>query len=130
MIVVVVGPCGSGKTTLVARLQAAGYDARVVAQEHSAVPELWRHGGDPDALIYLDASPPVITRRRQNDFPHWLYGRQARRLRSARERATLYLQTDHLDPRAVESRVLDHLRALGTRGDTETRRSGDTEAGQ
>jgi adenylate kinase len=109
MVVVVVGPCGSGKTTLVARLRAAGYDARAVAQEHSAIPELWRHGGDPDALIYLDASPPVISRRRRNDFPRWLYGRQQRRLRSARDHATIYLHTDTLDPRAVEQRVLDHL---------------------
>ena len=109
MMVVVVGPCGSGKSTLVARLQAAGYDARVVAQEHSAIPELWRHSGEPDVLVYLDASPPVISRRRQNDFPRWLYGRQQRRLRSARERAKLYLHTDSLDRRAVEQRVLDHL---------------------
>ncbi len=118
MVIVVVGPCGSGKTTLVARLQAAGYDARVVAQEHSAVPDLWRHGGEPDALIYLDASPAVISRRRQNEFPRWLYGRQLRRLRVARERATLYLHTDHLDPRDVEARVLDHLRRLAAGADT------------
>lgn len=113
MLVIVVGPCGSGKTTLVAALQAAGFTARVVAQEHSRVPELWRHGGDPDALIYLDASPAVITRRRDNDFPAWLHAKQRRRLASAREHAALYIDTDDLSAAAVRQRVLDFLERCG-----------------
>jgi thymidylate kinase len=112
MLVVVVGPCGSGKTTLVARLQTSGYAARAVAQEHSQIDELWKHGGMPDALIFLDASPAMITRRRQNEFPQWLYAAQTQRLRSAREHATLYLHTDRLSPGEVQRRVVDHLRTL------------------
>ena len=115
MLVVVVGPCGSGKSTLVAQLQAAGYEARAVAQEHSRVPELWKHGGEPDALIYLDASPSTITNRRQNDFPRWLYDKQVRRLESARQHATLYLQTDNLAAAVVQQRVLEHLEQAITR---------------
>ncbi len=115
MLVVVVGPCGSGKSTLVARLQTAGYEARAVAQEHSRIPELWKHGGEPDALIYLDASPSTITRRRQNDFPEWLYAKQVRRLMSAREHATLYLHTDNLAAVVVQQRVLEHLTKTTTR---------------
>ncbi|PLS79924.1 MAG: hypothetical protein CYG59_10785 [Chloroflexi bacterium] len=114
MLVVVVGPCGSGKSTLVARLQTAGYQARAVAQEHSRIPELWRHGGQPDALIYLDASPSTITYRRQNDFPRWLYDKQVRRLESARQHATLYLQTDDLAAAVVQQRVLEHLEQTTT----------------
>lgn len=110
MLIVVVGPCGSGKSTLVARLQAAGYTARAVAQEHSVIPDLWRHGGEPDVLIYLDASPPVIARRRRSDFPAWLYAQQTARLRMARAHATLYLQTDRLDPALVAARALEHIR--------------------
>jgi thymidylate kinase len=111
MVVVVVGPCGSGKSTLVQHLRTLGYDARSVAQEHSVVRELWQHGGKPDHLIYLDASPDTITRRRQNEFPRWLYAKQTCRLRSARDHATFYLQTDELSAADVQGRVLEHLRS-------------------
>ena len=116
MDIVVVGPCGSGKSTLVATLQEAGFDARAVAQEHSRIPELWRHAGDPDALIFLDASPPTITARRHNEFPGWLYEKQQRRLASARANATLYLQTDALSADDVERRALAHLGASSPTG--------------
>ena len=54
--IVIVGPCASGKTTLVRGLWARGYSgARVVAQEHSGVIDLWKRRGQPDVLIYLDA---------------------------------------------------------------------------
>lgn len=109
MQVVVVGPCGSGKTTLVTWLQAQGYIARAVAQEHSAVHDLWKHGGMPAALIFLDASPTVITARRRNEFPAWLYAIQITRLADARAHTTLYLHTDQLDQRTVQQRVLAHL---------------------
>jgi guanylate kinase len=36
--VIVVGPCAAGKSSLVARLRAAGVRARSVSQEHSYVP--------------------------------------------------------------------------------------------
>ena len=115
MLVVIVGPCGSGKSTLVELLQIDGYTARVVAQEHSRVPELWRHGGEPDALIYLDASPSIITIRRHNEFPDWLYDKQVRRLSSARAHATLYLNTDTLSAADVHSRVRAHLGPPGAK---------------
>ena len=110
--VVVVGACGTGKSTLVEALQAFGYDARVVAQEHSIIPDLWAHAGIPDALVVLDASPAVISERRHNDFPEWLYRQQRERLRSAEEHATLYLHTDTLLPDAVQQKVIEHLQQL------------------
>jgi len=54
--VVVVGPCASGKSSLVAALAALGYDARVCGQEHSIIRELWRHSA-PDVLIALAVDP-------------------------------------------------------------------------
>jgi adenylate kinase len=110
--IVVVGPCGTGKTTLVHALHTRGYDARVVAQEHSAISELWAHGGWPDALIMLDASPAIISQRRHNDFPSWLYDEQRARLRSAEAHATLYLHTDDLPSDEVVKRVITHLHHL------------------
>ena len=40
---VIVGPDAAGKSTLVARLTALGYNARCCAQDHSYVPDMW-HG--------------------------------------------------------------------------------------
>jgi deoxyadenosine/deoxycytidine kinase len=110
--IVVVGACGTGKSTLVDTLRALGYNARVVAQEHSAVHELWAHEGWPDALIMLDASPQVISQRRRNEFPEWLYQQQQERLRSAYDHATLYLHTDDLTFDQVRQKVMEHLQAL------------------
>jgi predicted ATPase len=110
--IVVVGACGTGKSTLVLALKARGYAARIVAQEHSAIRELWAHGGWPAALIMLDASPDIISQRRHNDFPTWLYDQQRQRLRSAQAHATLYLHTDHLAANEVEQQVMLHVHQL------------------
>lgn len=128
MQVIIVGPCGSGKTTLVNRLQAHGYDARAVAQEHSAIHDLWKHGGLPAALIFLDASPAVISARRRNEFPVWLYDTQVARLADARHHATLYLHTDALAADEVQRLALAHLSERQVQpGDSAHRaRKGDT----
>lgn len=110
--IVIVGACGTGKSTLVKALQALGYHARVVAQEHSAVPDLWAHEDMPSALIMLDATPAVISERRHNDFPQWLYDQQRIRLRSAEAYATLYLHTDTLAAADVQQQVIQHLQEL------------------
>ncbi len=115
MSIVIVGACGTGKTTLASALQRLGYDVRTVAQEHSVVQDLWAHEGVPAALILLDASPHMISLRRQSEFPKWLYQQQQLRLRSAREHATLYLHTDDLSPSEVQQRALQHLQQLGIR---------------
>ncbi len=56
-IVKVVGPCKSGKSTLVAGLRAAGYAARGCGQEHSEAPTMWQRIVPPDYLIFLDVTP-------------------------------------------------------------------------
>ena len=111
--IVVVGPCGSGKSTLVATLIRAGYGARAVAQEHSIIPDLWQHGGHPAALIVLEASPETITRRRGTDFPAWLHQKQLTRLASARAHADLVVPTDEASPEEVAATVLSFLRSYG-----------------
>lgn len=113
MDVVIVGPCGSGKSTLTHALKACGYPARSVAQEHSVIRNLWRHGGEPAAVIYLDATPAVISARRQHDFPTWLYTEQQARLAPAFAHASLVVDTTTLTAQEVCAKAVAFLQARG-----------------
>lgn len=113
MDIVIVGPCGSGKTTLKGALNALGYGARAVAQEHSIIRNLWRHGGEPAAVIYLDATPEVISARRAHDFPAWLYAEQQYRLAPAHAHASLIVDTTTLTAQEVYERVVAFLKGRG-----------------
>jgi adenylate kinase family enzyme len=118
MDVIVVGPCGAGKSTLVDALSNQGYRARAVAQEHSAVSDLWQHGGRPAALIMLDAERSTIIRRRGGDFPEWLLEQQRERLASARAHADMVLHTDEAAPGEVAAQVVAYLQAAGIKPTT------------
>lgn len=113
MEIVVVGPCGAGKSTLVRALTARGFSARAVAQEHSIVPELWQHAGTPAALILLQAQQPTIAQRRAAEFPEWLYRQQLLRLASAQAHADLVVATDELTPDEVTRKVVAFLDSIG-----------------
>jgi predicted ATPase len=102
--VTIVGPCAAGKTTLVTRLQARGYDAHAVAQEHSGVPYLWQLS-EPDLLVFLDVDLAATTARRQREWPTALHDTQQARLAHARAHADLYLDSSPLTPDAVAERV-------------------------
>jgi deoxyadenosine/deoxycytidine kinase len=97
----VVGPCGAGKSTLIAGLEARGYACRHIAQEHSYVKDMWRRITDPDLLIFLQASFPVSTARRQLDWLERDYAEQQRRLSHAHEQADLVVETDSLTPKQI-----------------------------
>jgi len=97
----VVGPCGAGKSTLAAGMRELGYQARHIAQEHSYVPGMWQRLTNPDTLVFLDASYPVVTRRRKLDWTLREYQEQQTRLVHAKEHAHLYLVTDSLTPEHV-----------------------------
>ena len=109
--IVIVGPCASGKTTLVRGLWARGYaGARVVAQEHSGVQDLWKMRGQPDVLIYLDARLETIAaRQRRADWTTAYLSEQLRRLHSAWLACDLYLPTDDFSPADVLDRVIKFL---------------------
>lgn len=111
--VAVVGPCASGKSVLVARLRAAGYDAWQPAQEHSFVPDMWRRLIRPEALVYLDVTLRTILSRRRTDFSQAYLDEQHRRLAHARAHCDLYLSTEDLSEQEVLERVLRALDALG-----------------
>ncbi|MCO5175432.1 MAG: hypothetical protein M9890_00405 [Thermomicrobiales bacterium] len=109
MRVAVVGRCASGKSTIAAALRDHGYDAWPVAQEHSIVSALW-NARQPDALVLLDASLATVRKRRRNpDWPDWIYELQTARLANARASAHVVVNTDDLSIDAVVSNVLDKL---------------------
>ena len=111
--VVIVGPCAAGKTTLVSRLHALGFDAHACAQEHSGVPYLWQLS-EPDLLVFLDADRATIGARRGYEWPAPLNDAQQARLAHARAHADLYLDSGPLTPDEVAARAADFIAAQGT----------------
>ena len=108
-LVGVVGPCGSGKSTLIAKLEEHGYACRHIAQEHSYVPSMWQVITNPDILIYLHASFPVSTERRQLKWMEKDHAEQLRRLSHAHKHAHIIIDTDDLNPEQVLRKALDYL---------------------
>ena len=90
--VVVVGHCAAGKSTLVEHLRHDGIDAVTAAQEHSAVPELWKHVG-AELLVFLDVDLETVRKRRGISWPEAIYSAQEARLQAARQSADLVIDT-------------------------------------
>jgi predicted ATPase len=111
-LIAIVGPCASGKSTLVRTLRTRGYNAREVVQEHSHVPTMWQRITQPDLLIYLDVSWEVARQRRPTDAGADWWDELAQRLRHAREHADLYINTDELTPQKVSERTVTFLSML------------------
>jgi len=105
----VVGPCGSGKTTLIEGLEGQGFRCRHIAQEHSYVPNMWKRITNPDLLIYLNASFEVSTQRRKLNWNEAEYQEQLRRLGHARQNADLIIDTDGLSPGEVLEQALGFI---------------------
>ncbi len=109
MIIGVVGPCGAGKSTLVAGLQARGYSARHIAQEHSYVQNMWERMTHPDVLVYLDVSYENTVIRRKLDWTINEYSEQLRRLHHARLNADLVVDTNPINKEQVLDSVITFL---------------------
>lgn len=107
--IAVVGPCTSGKSTLVHALRELGYTARMPAQEHSYVPDMWQRMVQPDVLIYLNVSWEVARTRRNITWGPERIADENERLAHARAHADLYLDTDPLTAAEVQQRVLAFL---------------------
>lgn len=108
-LVGVVGPCGAGKTALVAALRRHGIAAREVAQEHSYVPAMWERITGPDLLVYLKVSRREAERRKGRNLPPVYWGQLVERLAHARANADLVVDTDHLTLDNVLEDVLSFL---------------------
>ncbi len=109
MLIGVVGPCGAGKSSLVAGLKPYGYAVRHIAQEHSYVPDMWKRLTDPDILIYLDVSFENTLARCKLDWTPAEYQEQLRRLQHARQHADFYLDTTPLSLAEVIQTVLTFI---------------------
>jgi cytidylate kinase len=71
---------------------------------------MWQKISHPDLLIFLDASFPVSTGRRQLTWQKGDHEEQLRRLAHARQHANLLIDTDDLTPEQVLEIALDYLR--------------------
>lgn len=111
LLIGVVGPCGSGKSTLISGLKEAGYSGRHIAQEHSYVPYMWKRITDPDLLVYLNASFETCTLRRNLNWRREDYHEQLHRLSHALENADLIIETDNLTPDKVLACLIDFLKS-------------------
>ena len=105
----IVGPCGAGKSTLIAGLEREGFHCRHIAQEHSYVPSMWQKITNPDLLIFLNSSFEVSTHRRRLNWNEADYAEQQNRLAHARQHADLLIETDALTPAEVLARVMEFL---------------------
>jgi deoxyadenosine/deoxycytidine kinase len=110
ILIGIVGPCGSGKSTLIAGLEKHGYLCRHIAQEHSYVQYMWQRITNPDILIFLDCSYENSTSRRKLNWRPADHEEQQRRLSHAREHAHLIIDTNLLNPDEVLAHALDYLR--------------------
>ncbi len=112
LIIGIVGPCGSGKSTLVASLKNRGLQARHIAQEHSYVPNMWQRMVHPNILIYLDVTYEQTLQRRRLNWTPVEYEEQLFRLRDARQSAALKIDTSALTIDQVLYTVLGYLQTL------------------
>lgn len=112
-IVGIVGPCASGKSTLIAALNCPAVHFRHIAQEHSYVQTMWLQLTNPDVLIFLDASYEITCRRRNLNWTEAEYAEQHQRLAHARQHADLYILTDQLTPEEVQQEVRRFLHQKG-----------------
>ena len=110
LLIGVVGPCGSGKSTLIARLEKHGYRCRHIAQEHSYVKHMWQAITNPDILIFLQCSFETSTTRRKLNWLRADHDEQLRRLSHAYEHAHIIIDTNILNPDEVLDRALDSLK--------------------
>ena len=75
------------------------------------MPYMWRRIARPTYLIYLAASYPTCTRRRNVRWENSDYAEELRRLAHARENADLQIDTDDKTPAEVLNQALTFLQS-------------------
>ena len=107
-LIIVVGNCCSGKTTLADKLQKMGYNALSCLQEHSRAPRLWnRH--NPDILIVLYCTVSTARQRRKISWGKIRWLAQQKILQNAYDHAHLLIVTDALSREEVLIEALTYI---------------------
>jgi dephospho-CoA kinase len=109
ILIGVVGPCGAGKSSLVAALRTLGVISRHIAQEHSYVPDMWKRITNPDVLVFLEVSYENTVLRRKLNWTYEEYAEQLRRLQHALQHADLVINTNLLKPEQVVMAVVSFI---------------------
>ena len=117
----VVGPCASGKSTLIAGLTQLGYRTRHIAQEHSYVKDMWQRLTNPDILVFLDVNYVNTIKRQKLDWTEADWQEQQDRLIHARAHANLYLDTNALSAEEVLERVVRFVEKKGSKNTRSTK---------
>ena len=107
-LIAIVGPCKSGKSTLLNGLLEYGFNARQVAQEHSFAPSMWEQITNPDILVFLQCTYENTVLRGLN-WTQTEYDHQQPRLEHARKYADLILKTDISSPQEILKKVINFL---------------------
>lgn len=105
----IVGPCGAGKTTLIASLNFYNINSKHIVQEHSYVKDMWRRLTNPDILIYLNVNYEKTILRKNLDWSRAEYETQIQRLEHAKKHANLIIDTTNLTEKEVLETVLNFL---------------------
>ena len=110
VLIGIVGPCKSGKTTLSVGLNKLGQNSKTIAQEHSFSPSMWKKITNPDILIYLNVDfENTIKRSDLNWLPKDLE-KQKKRLTNALAEADLVVETSNLNITEVLIKVNSYLK--------------------
>lgn len=107
-VIGVVGNCASGKTTLVKGLNAMGFHAVNIAQEHSMVQRLWQRK-KPDFLVCLSCTLATAQERREIYWTQERLDDQWQRLVHARAHCDFQLATDGMSITQVLEAVVSRL---------------------
>ena len=108
----IVGPCASGKSTLINLLTGQGYHCRHIAQEHSYVQDMWKQLTNPDILVYLDVSYETTLIRKKLNWTPADFQIQLDRLENARKSADIIVATDSLSPAELAEIVTGQINSL------------------
>lgn len=111
VVIGIVGPCASGKSTLIKGLKKYGYLGKHIAQEHSYVPDMWKRITNPNILVFLDVSYGETKHRKNLYWSEREYVVQIQRLEHARQNADIIIDTDAYSPMEVLDIVLNLLKS-------------------